>query len=93
MISTSIPSTLVVIEHLDSAADCCKEAAETLAHAQKLNPGLKPQLGALRDQLASLSAQITQLRAGAHRDAFPAPMRRASSIFPLPQASGLVPLL
>ena len=90
MISTPIANSQVTMEHLDDASDCCREAAETLAHIAKFNPSLK--LTDLCMQLATMSNTLTALRASVHRDAYPTSIKMANSIFPMSQPSQLMPL-
>ena len=91
MISTTVTNnTQVIIEHLDDASDCCREAAETLEHIGKYSRQID--VKEICDQLADLRLRLTSLRASVHRDAYPANARKANSVFPISHPSHLVPL-
>ncbi|TBR71252.1 MAG: hypothetical protein EPN72_14985 [Nevskiaceae bacterium] len=91
MIPTTVAQkTQVIIEHLDDASDCCREASETLQRVSKVCKQID--VSAMRSQLEGLGRQITDMRATFHRDAYPSTKKIANSIFPIAQPSHLIPL-
>lgn len=91
MIPTTVSKTRILIEHLDDAGDCCREAQETLEHARKFSPSMD--VSEVLDELKQLRHKITSLRASVHRNAYSTSAGKYNNtIFPVSHTSGLIPL-
>jgi hypothetical protein len=80
----------VTIEHLDDAADCCRDARETLERINRMNPTLP--LGIVRQQLTTLAAQLTDMKAEVHKQVYAMPDVMRGTLFPVAQAAPCTPL-
>jgi hypothetical protein len=90
MSATTLPLSQITAEHLADAADCCKDAVETLRRVERLNPGL--QLAELIRRVVEVNTELIRMKAMTHKNSFALPAARAATVFPVALPSGYASL-